>query len=125
MATDNSIAFTAREFAMHEAGVIQGTGTGMKAVASQLRQSLSQSVNTARKQVEESDDETDTPAQSLEALETWVAGFQPWIDAILKDAESNIQRSNARVQEIGPAPRNLRNRVVSAIMAARTELSKR
>lgn len=124
MATEHSIAFTAREFEMHKAGVIQGTGAGMKAVASQLRAALVQSVETAHKQVEASKEKDEVAESSLDAFKVWVEGFQPWIDAIMKDAESNIQRSNTRVQEIGPAPRNLRKRVVSAILAARKELSK-
>ena len=107
---------------MHQAGVTEGTATGMKAVADQLRQSLAQSVDTARVQSESSEDEA--AATNLKASEAWANGFQPWIDAVLKDAEKRMETSNAQVKQIGPAPRNLRNRLVNAILAARKELSK-
>ncbi|MEA3225121.1 MAG: hypothetical protein U9Q07_04160 [Planctomycetota bacterium] len=121
---DPSITFTAREWAMHQAGVVQGTATGMKAVATQLRQALTLSVDAARKQVEKGDDETDVSESGLAALETWTGSLQPWIDAILKDAEKYMEQSNARVKEIGPAPRNLRNRFVGAILKGASEFKK-
>ena len=120
---DPSITFTAREWAMHEAGVTQGEASAMKSLAIQLRQSLAQSIGTARVQVKKA--KTKKAASDLRAFETWVGGLQPWIDAVLKDSEKRQQIADSQVQQIGPVRRNLRKRVANAILAAKKEFFQR
>ncbi len=119
---DPSITFSAREWAMHEAGVTQGMAAGMKATASQLRQSLAQSVEIARAQVKKA--KTKKAASDLKAFEVWVGGLQPWMDAVLKDAEKRLLIADSQVRQIGPVSRNLRNRIVNAIMTGVSEFKK-